>query len=222
MNDIPLSYLYISLILLIMISAFFSGSETGLMSLNRYRLKNLANNRHKGAQHAQRLLETPERLIGLILLGNNLVNILASAIATIIGIRLFGDYGVIFSTMALTLVILIFAEVTPKTIAALHPERFALPSAFILAPLLKLCFPLVWLINLVTRGIFKILGISAQARSQHDLTSEELRVVVNEASTMIPQQHQQMLLSILDLEKVTVEDIMVPRNEITGININDI
>lgn len=221
MNDIPLSYLYISLVLLIVISGFFSGSETGLMSLNRYRLKNLANKNHKGAQRAQRLLETPERLIGLILLGNNLVNILASAIATIIGIRLLGDYGVIFSTIALTMVILVFAEVTPKTIAALHPERFALPSAFVLAPLLKLCYPLVWLINLFTRGIFKILGISAQARSHYDLSSEELRIVVNEASTMIPQQHQQMLLSILDLEKVTVEDIMVPRNEITGIDIND-
>ncbi len=191
------------------------------MSLNRYRLKNLADKKHKGALRAQRLLETPERLIGLILLGNNLVNILASAIATIIGIRLLGDYGFIFSTIALTLVILVFAEVTPKTIAALHPERFALPSSFILAPLLKILYPLVWLINLFTRGIFKVLGISAKARSHYDLSSEELRIVVNEAGTMIPHQHQQMLLSILDLEKVTVEDIMIPRNEITGININD-
>jgi len=191
------------------------------MSLNRYRLKNLADKKHKGAQRAQRLLETPERLIGLILLGNNLVNILASAIATIIGLRLLGEYGFIFSTIVLTMVILVFAEVTPKTIAALHPERFALPSAFVLAPLLKIFYPLVWLINLFTRGIFKILGISAQARSHYDLSSEELRIVVNEAGTMIPHQHQQMLLSILDLEKVSVEDIMVPRNEITGININD-
>lgn len=191
------------------------------MSLNRYRLKNLADKKHKSAQRAQRLLETPERLIGLILLGNNLVNILASAIATIIGIRLLGDYGFIFSTVVLTLVILVFAEVTPKTIAALHPERFALPSAFVLAPLLKIFYPLVWLINLFTRGIFKLLGISAKARSHYDLSTEELRIVVNEAGTMIPHQHQQMLLSILDLEKVTVEDIMVPRSEITGININD-
>lgn len=221
MNDIPLSFLFTSLAFLIVISGFFSGSETGLMSLNRYRLKNLADKNHKGAQRAQRLLEMPERLIGLILLGNNLVNILASAIATIIGIRMLGDYGFIFSTIALTLVILVFAEVTPKTIAALHPERFALPSTLILAPLLKVLYPLVWLINLFTRGIFKILGISATARSHYDLSSEELRIVVNEAGTMIPHQHQQMLLSILDLEKVTVEDIMVPRNEITGINLND-
>jgi len=221
LNDIPLSFLFVSLAFLIVISGFFSGSETGLMSLNRYRLKNLADNNHKGALRAQRLLEMPERLIGLILLGNNLVNILASAIATIIGIRLLGDYGFIFSTIALTLVILVFAEVTPKTIAALHPERFALPSAYVLAPLLKILYPLVWLINLFTRGIFKILGISTKNRSHYDLSSDELRIVVNEAGTMIPQQHQQMLLSILDLEKVTVEDIMVPRNEITGININD-
>ncbi len=121
----------------------------------------------------------------------------------------------------LTFVILVFAEVTPKTIAALHPERFALPSSYILAPLLKLFYPLVWMINLFTRLIFKILGISEDARSHYDLSSEELRIVVNEAGTMIPHQHQQMLLSILDLEKVTVEDIMVPRNEITGIDIND-
>ncbi len=221
MNDIPLSFLFISLVLLIVMSAFFSGSETGLMSLNRYRLKNLADKKHKGAQRAQTLLETPERLIGLILLGNNLVNILASAIATIIGIRLMGDFGFIFSTIVLTFVILVFAEVTPKTMAALHPERFALPSAFVLKPMLMLLYPLVWLINLFTRGIFKLLGISAQARSHYDLSSEELRIVVNEAGTMIPQQHQQMLLSILDLEKVTVEDIMVPRTEITGIDIND-
>lgn len=221
MNDIPLSILFLTLGLLIIISAFFSGSETGLMSLNRYRLKNLADKKHKGAMRAQRLLEIPERLIGVILLGNNLVNILASAIGTIIGTRLLGDYGFIFSTFALTFVILIFAEVTPKTLAALHPERFAFPSTFILKPLSFITFPLVWFINLFTRGIFKILGISDEARSHYDLSSDELRVVVNEAGTMIPQQHQQMLLSILDLEKVTVEDIMIPRNEITGININD-
>ena len=221
MNDIPLSVLFFSLLLLVVVSGFFSGSETGLMSLNRYRLKHLADKRHKGAIRAQRLLETPDRLIGLILLGNNMVNILASAIATIIGIRLLGDYGFIFSTILLTLVILVFAEVTPKTLAAMHPERFALPSSFILAPMLRVLYPLVWFINLFTRGIFKLFGISTAARSQHDLNSEELRIVVNEASTMIPHQHQQMLLSILDLEKVTVEDIMVPRNEITGIDLDD-
>ena len=221
MNDIPLSFLFITLALLIIISGFFSGSETGLMSLNRYRLKNLADKKHKGASRAQRLLETPERLIGVILLGNNLVNILASAIGTIIGTRLMGDYGFVFSTFVLTFVILIFAEVTPKTLAALHPERFAFPSTIILRPLSVISFPIVWFINLFTRVIFKLLGISAKARSHYDLSSDELRIVVNEASTMIPHQHQQMLLSILDLEKVTVEDIMVPRNEIAGVNIND-
>ena len=221
MNDIPLSFLLISLFVLVIFSAFFSGSETGLMSLNRYRLRHLADKKHKGAMHAQHLLETPERLIGLILLGNNLVNILASAIATIIGIRLLGDYGFIFSTIVLTMVILIFSEVTPKTIAALHPERFAFPSSYVLAPLLKIFYPLVWLINQLTSLFFKILGISEESRSHYDLSSEELRIVVNEAGTMIPHRHQQMLLSILDLEKVTVEDIMVPRNEIIGIDLQD-
>ncbi len=221
MNDIPLSFLFITLTLLIIISSFFSGSETSLMSLNRYRLKNLTDKKHKGATRAQRLLETPERLIGVILLGNNLVNILASAIGTIIGTRLMGDYGFIFSTFVLTFIILVFAEVTPKTLAVLHPERFAFPATIILRPLSFISFPVVWFISLFTRGIFKLLRINAKARSHYDLNSEELRIVVNEASTMIPQQHQQMLLSILDLEKVTVEDIMIPRNDITGIDIND-
>jgi len=221
LNDIPLSALFIALFFLIIISGFFSGSETGLMSLNRYRLKNLADKNHKGAGRAQRLLDMPERLIGTILLGNNLVNILASAIGTIIGTRLMGDFGFIFSTIILTFIILVFSEVTPKTLAALHPERFAFPSTLVLHPLAFIAYPVVWFINLFTRIIFKILGVSSEARSHYDLSSEELRVVVNEASAMIPHQHQQMLLSILDLEKVTVEDIMVPRNDITGINLND-
>ena len=221
MDEIPLSVLIGALVFLIILSGFFSGSETGLMSLNRYRLRHLADQGHKGAQRAQRLLERPEKLIGLILLGNNFVNILASAIATVIGLRLMGETGIAVATGILTFVILIFAEVTPKTVAALHPERFALPSALVLSPLLKLLYPLVWIINQFTSGIFRILGIRAQDGAGMQLSSEELRVVVNEASTVIPHRHQTMLLSILDLEKATIEDIMIPRNEIVGIDIND-
>jgi len=191
------------------------------MSLNRYRLRNLANKKHKGAQKALRLLEKPERIIGMILLGNNFVNILAATIASIIGIRLLDDAGPWVSTFVLTGIILIFAEVTPKTLSALHPEKYALPSAYILEPLLKLSTPFVWIINKITRIILKIFGISAQQQSSTSLSSDEIRIVVNEASAMIPKQHQRMLLSILDLEKVTVEDIMVPRNEVTGIDIED-
>jgi len=213
--------LFTALLFLIIVSGFFSGSETGLMSLNRYRLRHLADTKHRGALRAQRLLEQPERLISLILLGNNFVNILASAIATIIGLRLFGEAGIAIATGVLTFVILVFAEVTPKTIAALHPEKYALPSAYVLEPLLKLLAPVVWTINQITRGIFKLLGIRLDETSRMRLTREELRVVVNEAGSMIPHRHQQMLLSILDLEKATVEDIMIPRNEIVGIDISD-
>ena len=162
MDEIPLSVLIGTLIFLIFVSGFFSGSETGLMSLNRYRLRHLADKKHKGALRAQRLLDQPEKLIGLILLGNNFVNILASAIATIIGLRLLGEAGIAVATGILTFVILIFAEVTPKTIAALHPERFALPSSLILSPLLKLLYPVVWIINQLTAGIFKLLGVRSK------------------------------------------------------------
>ena len=222
MEDIPLSVLIGALFFLIIVSGFFSGSETGLMSLNRYRLRHLADKKHKNALRAQRLLSRPEKLIGLILLGNNFVNILAASLATIIGIRLWGEeLGITISTLGLTVIILIFSEVTPKTIAAMKPETYALPSTIILEPLLKVAYPLVWLINLCTRGIFRILGITADKERSISLNQEELRLVVNEAGGMIPQQHQQMLLSILDLEKATVEDIMVPRNEVFGIDIND-
>jgi len=220
LDDIPLSVLGGILVFLILVSGFFSGSETGLMTLNRYRLRHLADKKHKGAQLALRLLEKPERLIGLILLGNNFVNILAATIATVIGMRLWGQTGIAISTIGLTVVVLIFAEVSPKTIAALHPERFALPAAYVLNPMLKMAFPAVWLLNLITHGIFRLLGIKTDSNSAISLNREELRVVVNEAGSMIPQRHQQMLLSILDLEKVTVEDIMIPRSEINGVDIN--
>ncbi len=208
------------LLFLILVSGFFSGSETGLMSLNRYRLRHLADKKNKGAMRAFHLLQKPDKLIGLILLGNNFVNILASAIATIIGIRLFGEAGILFATVILTAIVLIFAEVTPKTLAAMHPEKFAFPATFILQPLLRLLYPLVWLVNLSSIAIFKLFGLR-QTTNSDKLSSEELRVVVNEAASMMPQGHQKMLLSILDLEKVTVDDIMVPRNEIIGIDLED-
>lgn len=220
MDAIPTSILFSVLIFLILVSGFFSGSETGLMSLNRYRLRHLTDKKHRGAMRAFRLLEQPDKLIGLILLGNNFVNILASAIATIIGIRLLGEAGVLAATAILTVIVLVFAEVTPKTLAAMHPEKFALPATLILEPLLRLFYPFVWFINLSSKVIFKIFGIR-QTTSNNKLSSEELRIVVNEAATMIPKGHQKMLLSILDLEKVTIDDIMVPRNELVGINLED-
>ncbi|EHD2240850.1 DUF21 domain-containing protein [Vibrio vulnificus] len=221
MDDISTGILFALLACLIVISGYFSGSETGMMSLNRYRLKHLANSGHKGAKRVEKLLSRPDRLIGLILIGNNLVNILASAIATIVGMRLYGDLGVAIATGALTLVVLVFAEVTPKTVAALYPERVSYASSILLVVLMKLLSPLVMLVNFITNGFIRLLGLKAQHNGEDNLSSEELRTVVNEAGSLIPQRHQDMLVSILDLEHVTVNDIMVPRNEITGIDIND-
>lgn len=192
-----------------------------MMSINRYRLRHLVKNNNKAAKRVDTLLQRPDRLIGLILIGNNLVNILASSIATVIGIRLFGDLGIAVATGALTLVILIFAEVTPKTIAALHPERIAFPSSIILLPMLKVLYPFVWFINIITNGLLRLFGINSSDATQQQLSSEELRTIVGETDGMIPKTHQDMLTSILDLEKVTVEDIMIPRSEVGAIDIND-
>ncbi len=221
MDDISTGILFALLACLIIISGYFSGSETGMMSLNRYRLKHLSNSGHKGAKRVEKLLGRPDRLIGLILIGNNLVNILASAIATIIGMRLYGDMGVAIATGALTLVILVFSEVTPKTLAALYPERVSFTSSILLMVLMKLMSPLVIFVNFITNGFIRLLGIRVDHNSDDHLSSEELRTVVNEAGGLIPRRHQDMLLSILDLEHVTVNDIMVPRNEISAIDIND-
>jgi Mg2+/Co2+ transporter CorB len=210
--------LFGSLAVLIMLSAFFSGSETALMTLNRYRLKHLADSGHKGATRAARLLQRPDRLIGLILLGNNFVNILASSLSTIIALRLGGEAYIAIAAGVLTLVILIFAEVAPKTLAALSPETLAFPAAWIYTPLLLVLYPLVWVVNGVANNVLKLVGIRVNANSNETLSQEELRTVVNEAGMMIPANHQKMLLNILDLEKVTVDDIMIPRNEIDAID----
>jgi Mg2+/Co2+ transporter CorB len=205
---------------LIAMSAFFSGSETALMTLNRYRLQHQVSNGDKAAIRVSKLLQRQDRLIGIILLGNNFVNILASAIATIIGLRVFGEHGIAIATGALTLVILLFAEVTPKTLAAIHPEKLAYRAAVVYGPLLKLLYPLVWLISSIAHVLLRLLGVDPEDAEQHSLSTEELRTVVAETGAMIPSRHQHMLLSILDLEKATVEDIMMPRNEIVGVDIS--
>ena len=220
MDDIPLSVLFSALVFLLFLSAFFSGSETALMTLNRYRLKHLADEGHTGAQLAAKLLEKPDRLIGLILLGNNFVNIMASSLATLIALRLGGDGAIAIAAGILTFVVLIFSEVAPKTLAAMHPEKVAFPAAWIYTPLLKVMFPLVWLVNLMANSILKLLGIYQEDSDGQALSREELKTVVNEAGAMIPHKHQRMLLSILDLEKTYVEDIMVPRTQLDGIDID--
>ena len=191
-----------------------------MLSLNRYRLKHLRKNGHKGAIKASQLLEKTDQLIGVILIGNNFVNILASSIATVVAIRLWGNAGIAIATAGLTIVILIFAEITPKTIAAYYPEKIAFPAAYVLKILLKIFYPLVWIINQITSFLLKTLGFDTNSNDDH-LSREELKTLVNESGALIPSKHQEMLIGILDLEKVTVNDIMIPRNEITGIDIDD-
>jgi Mg2+/Co2+ transporter CorB len=220
LNESALELLLGILFACLLMSAFFSGAETGLMSLNRYRLKHLRKN-HRGARLAMRLLERPDRLLGLILLGNNLVNILASSIGTVIALRLWGDAGIAIAAGVMTMAVLIFGEVTPKTLAALHPERFAFPAAYVLNALMYVLYPAVWCINKVTNALLKVLGVDPEKRPEDALSSEELRTIVGEAGPMIPPRHKRMLLNILDLEEVTVDDIMIPRHEISGIDLDD-
>lgn len=221
-DDFPLGLLFGLLFLLICLSAFFSGSETGMMSINRYRLSHQANSGDSRARRVVRLLSRPDRLIGVILIGNNFVNNLAASIATIIAIHFFGEVtGPAVSTALLTITVLIFAEVTPKTYAAVKPERIAYPASRVLVPLLKLLYPLVWLVNVISNSLLKLLGVKNIEGGGDHLTRDELRTVVHEAGTLIPQRHQAMLLSILDLENVTVNDIMVPRHEVMGIDLDD-
>ncbi|EXJ15101.1 HlyC/CorC family transporter [Imhoffiella purpurea] len=221
MNDLPLSGLFFALFLLINLSAFFSGSETALLTMNRYKLRHMADQGNRGARIARRLLERPDRLIGLILLGNNFVNIMASSLATIIALRLGGEAAIGIAAGLLTLVILIFAEVAPKTYATLHPERLAFPAAYVYQPLLKVLYPIVWFVNLFTNGLLRLVGIVPEGAPPTDLSREELRTVVSEAGAMIPERSRSMLIAILDLEHATVRDIMIPRNEVEGIDIQD-
>ncbi|MEM7294877.1 MAG: CNNM domain-containing protein, partial [Pseudomonadota bacterium] len=225
MNATPLGVLFGTLAILIVLSGFFSGSETALMSLNRYRLRHRANNGHRGARLAARLLEQPDRLLGLILLGNNAVNISAASLATVIALRIHpGELAIAIGGGILTFVILIFAEVAPKTLAARHPEPLAFFASYIYTPLLHPYCPLVWavwVVNVLANGLLQIFRLMPRGAKGDDLDPDELRTVLNEAGGLIPEEHQTMLLNILDLERITVNDIMVPRNEIHGIDLED-
>ena len=221
MSHISTGTLFIILVALILLSGFFSGSETALMTLNRYRMKTLARKGHRGAKLARSLLKRPDRLLGLILLGNNFVNILASAISSLIAMRYYGEAGIAIATGVLTFVILVFAEVTPKTLAALKPDMFAYIAAYIYTPLQNIFYPLVWFVNLISNKMLAMFGVHPASSSDDSLNADELRMVVHEARQFIPGKHTDMLLGILDLENISVEDIMVPRNDITGIDLND-
>jgi Mg2+/Co2+ transporter CorB len=220
-DDVPLAGLVGLLALLLLLSAFFSGSETALMSLNRYQLRHKARQGHRGARLAENLLRRPDRVIGLILLGNNLVNIFAASLVAVVAMNMGGQPAVAIGSLIMTLIILIFAEAAPKTLAALHPERIAFPAALIYYPLLKITYPLVWLTNVCSNGVLFLFGIRSSHTELQALTHEELRTVVHEAGSRISSRYRTMLLSILDLEKVTVDDVMVPHNEIIGIDLDD-
>lgn len=221
-DDVPLGVLAAVLFVLICLSAFFSGTETALMALNRYRLRHKANSGNRGARFAESLLQRPDRLITLILFGNNLVNFSAATLASYITLQIFGSGALITAggTFVFTLVVLIFAEVVPKTLAALDPERLALPASYIYYPLLRLAFPLIWMIGLVSNALLRAAGVDPDAADQHSLTIEELRIAVRESSAMLPQKRQRMLQGILDLDGLTVDDIMVPHREIVGIDLD--
>ncbi len=227
MNDISLSILFGILIALLLLSAFFSGSETALMTLNRYRLQHLVKQKHRGAMKAHKLLQRPDRLMGLILLGNNFVNIGASSLATVIAMRLINEGYVnlsqeeiiLASTATLTFAVLIFSEVTPKTLAALKPEVLAYPAAWLYTPLLKLLYPFVWIVNLISNLLLRLVGVNASKIKKDQLNKDELKSIVADAENLMPARYQNMLLGILDLESASVEDIMTPRNEILGIDL---
>ncbi|MEW5756373.1 MAG: HlyC/CorC family transporter [Pseudomonadota bacterium] len=210
-----------TLVACLVLSAYFSGSETALMSLNRYRLKHLVRTGHRGAKRADFLLSRPDRLISLILLASNFADIVASSIATIIALRLWGETGIAIAAGVLTLVMLIFCDVAPKTLAVLHPERVAYPTTLLLVPLQKLLTPVIWLVSILSNSVLRMLGGRINRTTTDMLTREELRTVVNEAGAMIPQRHQKMLINILDLDQATVEDIMIPRHDIAGIDLEE-
>lgn len=210
------------LLFLLLCSAFFSASETAMMSLNRYRLRHLVREKNRAAIRIANLLERTDRLLGVILFGNTFANILASSVTTVMAVAIFGEWSVLLFTMVLTIVILIFGEVAPKTLAALHPQGVATFASWPLNILLKIFYPIVWLINCISNFILHLFGIDIKKHKVTDhLSSDELRTVVLEGSGRIPSHNQDMLLRVLDLEKMQVDDVMVPRNEVVGIELND-
>ena len=220
MDNISTEVLVIILVVLFFLSAFFSGSETALMSVNKYKMRHQAKLNNKGAKAAKKLLENPDKIIGVILLGNNLTNILITQITTLVALRLYGNLGLAIATGLLTIFILIFAELTPKTIGEMHSEKIAYSSSLLYKPMLVLLYPFVFLINLIANSLIKILGLK-QNLSKSTLSSEELKTILGDTSIKFSKPHLGMLESIIDLEKATVEDIMIPRSDIYGIDLGE-
>ncbi len=221
MLPISIHALWILLFILILSSSFFSVAETAYMSVNRYRLRHLEKNGNTKARRAQLLLARTDRLLGVILLGDTFSDILASAVSTIIAVHYFGELSILPATILLTFLVLIFAKLAPKTLAALYPIPIVLYTAWILWIILKIIYPVVWLINVLSNGLLKLFGIRSSSKLPEHFTSEELRTVVIDSGHHITSHKQQMLLQLLDLEKIHVEDIMIPRSEIIGIDLDE-
>lgn len=220
MNEIPIGILFGTLLFLILCSAFFSSAETAMMAVNRYRLKNRAASGHRSAKLVLKLLQSPDQLLGTILFGNNVTNIGASTLATVIGLRLFGDAGLAYAPLALVFIVLIFAEVAPKTLAAINPERIAYPACWILWLLQIVLAPFVWLVKICSNNFLRLFRVKVTAQNDA-LTSDELRAAVSESDDKLDTSHKDMLLRILSMEKVTVEDVMVPRANMEAIDMDD-
>ncbi|MGH8751302.1 MAG: HlyC/CorC family transporter [Burkholderiales bacterium] len=220
MDEIPISALFGALGVLLVVSAFFSISETSMMALNRYRLKHLVQTGNRGAKLTAQLLAQTDKLLGVILLGNTLINAAATTLSTIIAVRLFGDREIVLglSTVCITLMLLVFSEITPKIIGASAPERIALPASYLLTPLLKLSYPVVWSVNLFAKALLWLLRFKPAAET-HKISLEELRTLVLEASHYIPQKHQSILMNLFELENITVNDVMTPRSQIEALDL---
>lgn len=221
MNSLSFHTLIGLLLFLILLSAFFASTETGMMSINRYRLRHLAKKHHNAAIRVSELLERPDRLLGIILIGNTCANIFASAVATILAVRFWGEVGVTITTFILTFIVLIFAEITPKILAALYPEQVAFSASLPLKIILRILYPVVWIASSLANGLLQIFRVRRTAEHKMELSHDELRTVVYEAVGKSSSRYQEMLLGILDLGTVTVEDIMVPRNDIIGLDLDE-
>ena len=221
MTSITVENLFVILVILLLLSAFFSGSETALMSVNKYKLKHRVKNKEASALRVDYLLNNTDKTLGLILLLNNFVNILASAITTLIAIELFGDKGVAIGAGVLTFLILVFSEVTPKTFASHYADAIAYKISFVIYYALKVFNPVVIFINFFSKFILRLFGVSKKAKGSDNLSNEEIKTIIQESSNKITENYEEMVLNLLDLQKVTVEHAMIPKNDVEGINIDD-
>ncbi len=222
LQEIPLATQFVALFVLLIFSGLFSIAETSMMALNRYRLRAMVKLGNRAARRVSQLLERTDRLLGVILLGNNLVNIGAATLASVITISLYGqsEFALMVSTATVTFVVLVFSEITPKVIGASYPERIALPLAYVLGPLLKLLYPIVWFVNLFSLALLWLLRFKQPGGDAHRLTQEELRTLVLEHSHFLPKKHQSILVNLFDLERLTIEDAMTPRARIEAIDLD--